>query len=74
MSFVPIQYFRVTGVEVSIRPRSRAHATVFWFLTGIHPDRIVCDVTGKVNFAMPSPFMPLPWASVNIEREGSLCN
>ena len=69
-----ISFFKVDRVEVNIRPKSTACATVFWFATGVNPRRVITHVAGEVLFALPFPLMGERCGKVTFRRQGRVCN
>lgn len=45
--------WKLDTVEVALKPVSRAHATVFWFLSGKNPARVMPAIEGAFTWTIP---------------------
>jgi hypothetical protein len=63
-------FFHIERMDVVIRPKSRAHATLFWFLYGIRPSRIVMSCSGAVEWHFPAPLRQDVGAGGTFSRDG----
>jgi hypothetical protein len=65
------EFFEPKRAAVLISPKSPAHRTLFWFLYGHDPEKIVMAVYGELEWCLPQPFLPTFFGSAVIHRAGS---
>lgn len=66
-----LRLWTLQSVTARVRPRTRAAGTLWWFLTGINPDRVEADVLGTLNWEVSTRSL-LVRASATFERTGRL--
>lgn len=65
-----MKFFEVSYMTVRVEPISAAHATIFWFLTGINPARLIVSCSGNVEWNLPAPIPPFISGKATFKRGG----
>ncbi len=47
-----MKFWSIQRAEIVIRPPTPAHGTVWWYLTGLDPRRVISEVHGTVLFGV----------------------
>jgi hypothetical protein len=65
-------YWKIKSVNIEIEPTSAAHATLWWFLYGFNPYKIVPAVYGELIWCLPKPFLPSFFGNGDFNRVGGV--
>ena len=63
-------FWQLKRADLDIAPTSPAHATVWWFMYGVNPYRVVMAAYGEAIWCLPKPFMPLFMIEASFSRSG----
>jgi len=55
MKIYPGDFFEVRRANVLVALKSPARATLFWFLFGLCPYRIIAGIHGDIKWQLPEP-------------------